>query len=74
MPSGVGLLLFVLYTAAVIAIAQQHGFSVHSYADDTKLYFHDQAVSCDRRTTDRATSASSVKGVSVSYPRRQDDS
>ena len=30
-------LLFILYAADVIAIAQRHGFQVHSYADDTQL-------------------------------------
>ena len=35
--------------ADVIVIAQRHGFHVHSYADDTQLYFHDKAESCERR-------------------------
>ena len=39
----------VHYAADVIAIAQRHGFQVHSYADDTQLYFHDKAESCERR-------------------------
>ena len=38
-----------MYAADVIAIPQQHGFQVHSYADDTQLYFHDKAESCERR-------------------------
>jgi len=46
--SVLGLLLFNLYAADVIAIAQRHGFQVHSYADNTQLYFHDNAESCDR--------------------------
>ena len=41
-------LLFILYAADVIAIAQQYGFQVHSCADDMQLYFHDKAVSCER--------------------------
>jgi hypothetical protein len=36
--SVLGPLLFLLYTADVAAIAQRHGVSVHSYADDTQLY------------------------------------
>jgi len=32
-----GPLLFLLYTADVASIAQQHDVSVHSYADDTQL-------------------------------------
>jgi len=46
--SVLGPLLFILYAADVIAIAQQHGFQVHSYADDTQLYFHDKAELCER--------------------------
>jgi len=41
--------LFILYAADVIAIAQRYGFQVHSYADDTQLYFHDKAESCERQ-------------------------
>jgi len=36
--------LFLLYTADVTVIAQQHGFLAHCYADDTRIYFHDKAV------------------------------
>jgi len=43
-----GLLLFILYTADVITIAQRHGFQVHSCAADTQLYFHDNAESYER--------------------------
>jgi len=32
--------LFFVYCADVIAIARRHGLEVHSYADDTQLYFH----------------------------------
>ena len=38
--------LFVLYTAEVIAIAEQHGFVVHAYADDLQLYDYDDPSSC----------------------------
>jgi len=47
--SVLGPLLFILCAADVIAIAQRHGFQVHSYADDTQFYFHDKAESCERR-------------------------
>jgi len=36
------------YAADVIAVAQRDGFQVHSYADDTQLYFH-VAESSERR-------------------------
>ena len=39
--SVLGPILFLLYTADVTAIAQRHGFSAHSYADDTQLYLHE---------------------------------
>ena len=43
--SVLGPILFLLYnTADVTAIAQRHGFSAHSYADDTQLYLHVKAV------------------------------
>ena len=47
--SVLGPLLFILYAADVIPLAQHHGFQVYSYADDTQLYFHDKTVSCERR-------------------------
>jgi len=43
--SVLGPVLFLLYTAAIIVIAQRHGFLALSYADDTLLYFHDKASS-----------------------------
>jgi hypothetical protein len=44
--SVLGPILFLLYTAEVVAIAERHGLSAHSYADDTGLYFHAAASSC----------------------------
>jgi len=43
--SVLGPVLFLLYTAAIIVIAQRHGFLALSYADDTLLYFHDKSSS-----------------------------
>jgi len=34
-----GPVLFLIYCADLIAIARCRGFEVHSYADDTQLYF-----------------------------------
>jgi len=42
--SVLGQILFILYAADVIPIAQHYGFQMHSYADDMQLYFHDKAV------------------------------
>ena len=39
-----GLVLFLLYTADVTNIAQQHGFGAHSYGDDKQLDNHSKAV------------------------------
>lgn len=47
--SVLGPVLFILYAADVIAIAERNGFRVHSYADDTQLYFHDKAETCETR-------------------------
>jgi len=39
-----------VYAAAdVIPTAQHYGLQMHSYADDTQLYFHDKALSWDER-------------------------
>ena len=35
-----GLLLFFLYTADVIAIAESYDIQVHCYANDVQLYVH----------------------------------
>ena len=44
--SVLGTILFVLYMADVPNIMQQHGLSSHTYADDTQLYAHCKAKSC----------------------------
>jgi len=38
--SVLGPLLFVVYTADLEDIAEKHGVSVHTFADDTQLYLH----------------------------------
>ena len=38
--SVLGPILFLIYCADVTAIAERHGLKVHSYADDSQLYFH----------------------------------
>ena len=38
--SVLGPILFLIYCADVTAIALRHRMGVHSYADDTQLYFH----------------------------------
>jgi len=45
-----GPILFLIYCADVIAIAKRHGLGrlgVHSYADDTQLYFHTAQATVD---------------------------
>ena len=37
---GLGLLLFVLYTADISSIIAAHGLLYHCYADDTQIYFY----------------------------------
>jgi len=44
--SVLGPILFLLYTADVTNIALRCGLDVHSYADDTHLYVHCNAVNC----------------------------
>ena len=36
--SVLGPILSVSYTAGVVRLVEQHGFSAHQYADDTQLY------------------------------------
>ena len=45
--SVLGPILFLLYTADVITIANHHGIKAHSYADDTQLYCHSPESLCE---------------------------
>ena len=47
--SVLGSILFLLNTADVMQIADPHGLSAHSYADDTQLKFHEKANQCLQR-------------------------
>ena len=38
--SVLGLLYFVLFTADVFGIADEHGFAIYGYADDMQIYDH----------------------------------
>ena len=38
-----------MYCADVIAIAKRHGLGVHSYADNTQLYFHTAPAMVDNK-------------------------
>lgn len=50
--SVLGPVLFLLYTADVLVIAERHGLRAHSYADDTQLYsHHDASEDCEQMVT-----------------------
>jgi len=44
--SVLGPILFLLYCADIVNIAQRCSVSVHSYADDTQLYVHCKTIDC----------------------------
>ena len=45
--SVLGPILFLIYCADVTAIASRYDIGVHSYADDTQLYFHADPMMLD---------------------------
>ena len=47
--SVLGPILFLLYCTDVVVIAQRCGLGVHSYADDTQLYFHADPTAVDNK-------------------------
>jgi hypothetical protein len=44
--SVLGPILFLVYSAGAVEIAEKHGFSAHAYADDLQLYDHGATSSC----------------------------
>ena len=42
-------ILILIYRADVIAIVKRHDLGVHSYADDTQLYFHTAPAVVDNK-------------------------
>jgi len=55
-----GPILFLVKCADVIAIAQRHGLGVHSYADDTQLYFHADPSAVDSNVQKLVTSVGDI--------------
>ena len=47
--SVLGPVLFRLYAADVLGIAERHGINPRSYADDTQVYFHLKAADISKR-------------------------
>jgi hypothetical protein len=47
--SVLGPILFLIYCADVTAIALRHGLGIHSYADDSQLYFHADPLMVDNK-------------------------
>jgi len=70
--SVLGPILFLLYTTYVTNIALRCGLNVHSYADDTHLYVHCDAVNCAAEAARIAACIEELDGWALSYfsPRR----
>ena len=58
--SVLGPILFLLYTADVIEIADRHNLGVHSYADDTQLYLHAPASSLAEQSVNMTACISEI--------------
>ena len=56
-----GPILFLIYCAYVIAIAKRHGLGVHSYADDTQLYFHTVPAMVDNKVQRLVVSVEEIR-------------
>ena len=70
--SVLGPILFLLYTADVTNIALRCGLNVHSYADDTHLHVHCDAVNCAAEAARLAACIEELNSWALSYfsPRR----
>jgi len=63
-----GPILFLLYISAdVTNIALRCGLNVHSYADDTHLYVHCDAVNCAAEAARLAACIEELGGWALSY-------
>ena len=47
--SVLGPVLFLVYCADIVAIARHCGLGIHSYADDSQLYFHADPMAVDNK-------------------------
>jgi len=65
--SVLGPILFLLYTADVTNIALCCGLNVHSYADDTHLCVHCDAVTCAAEAARLAACIEKLDGWALSY-------
>jgi len=65
--SVLGPILFLLYTANVTNIALCCGLNVHSYADDTHLYVHCDAVNCVAEAARLVACIEELDGWALSY-------